>query len=237
MSIQIIGIIVFVVVVYAGIFIWWKKKRSQTDAAFNKLDMKQEAANAVSYQNDLLSNQYSFIKKQMNGTPIDAFTVAQLEYGAKDQAKDIAKDALKSFASLGTVKFQTVQTPKYLILSGDELHLLDTDTDGDISKHLIFDNTRLRNSVITERPLPKTTMGMAKYGNYNLKSYIISLETEGKTANILVYNGIVATAATGVASALSNNTDLQVKQFVTGSYFLKKLGEKVPNLEVQTYLS
>lgn len=233
---MIIGIIVFMVAIYIGIFFWWKMKRNQSKAAFDKLDLRQEAANALNYQDELLNRQYAFIKKQMNGTPVEAFTVAKLEYTTKDQAKDIAKDALKSIATLGMVKFQTVQTPKYLVLSGDDLHLLDTDTDGEISKHLIFDKSRLQHSVITEMPVAKSTFAQAQYGNYVLKSYMIALETEGKTANILTYSGIVDTTAAGVANALSNNADMQVKQFVVGNYFLKKLGEKAPNLKVAHYL-
>lgn len=41
------------------------------------------------------------------------------------------KNKLKGMATLGTVRFRSVHTPKYLVLSGDTLHLFDTDTDGD----------------------------------------------------------------------------------------------------------
>ena len=59
-----------------------------------------------------------------------------LQYGVGSALKDGVKDKLKGMATLGTVRFNTVQTPKYLVLSGNSLHLFDTDTEGEIDRHL-----------------------------------------------------------------------------------------------------
>ncbi|MDA3613567.1 hypothetical protein [Polluticaenibacter yanchengensis] len=233
-----IFIIIGFIAIYAGIFIWFRRKKQQSAAAFSKLNMQQEAAKAESYKTEFLSGDFAFLKQYIKDGPIDAFTIATLDYGKGDMAKDVAKDTLKSLATLGTVKYNTVQTPKYLVLSGSDLHLLDTNTDGDVDKHLVFDNFRLKNSTIEELPLAKMAMMRANYGDYSLKNYKLSLQTDGKEVKLVIPNGIVqAMVAQGSATSyLSNNVEKQVKEFVLGNYFLNKLGEKASNLKVQTYL-
>lgn len=75
------------------------------------------------------------------------------EYGVASALKDGMKDKLKGMATLGTVRFNTVQTPKYLVLSGDNLHLFDTDTDGEIDNHFVFNQARLENSRLIAIPM------------------------------------------------------------------------------------
>ena len=89
----------------------------------------------------------------MEQSPIDAFNYANTEHNMVDALKDGVKDKLKGMATLGTVRFTTVATPKYLVLSGDKLHLFDTDTDGEIDKHLIFEPTQLKNSRLAVDPV------------------------------------------------------------------------------------
>ena len=55
----------------------------------------------------------------MKQEKIDAFNYASTEYGVGSALKDGVKDKLKGMATLGTVRFNTVQTPKYLVLSGN----------------------------------------------------------------------------------------------------------------------
>ena len=74
----------------------------------------------------------------MGEEKIDAFNYASNEYGVASALKDGMKDKLKGMATLGTVRFNTVQTPKYLVLSGDNLHLFDTATDGEIDNHFVL---------------------------------------------------------------------------------------------------
>src|SRR4029079_13911890 len=100
--------------------------------------------------------------KQMEGYPIDAFNYASVEYSSKSAIKDGLKDGLKGLATLGSVRFTTVQTVKYLVLSGADLHLLDTDVDGVISNHIIFNADRLERSSIQELPQEGTMQAFAK---------------------------------------------------------------------------
>lgn len=233
-----IFIIIGFIAVYAGIFIWYRRKKQQSAAVFSQLNMQQEASKAESYKQEFLNGDFAFLKKHIKETPIDAFTVASIDYGKGDMAKDVAKDTLKSLATLGTVKYNTVQTPKYLVLSGSDLHILDTNTDDDVDKHLIFDNFRLQNSTIEEIPAAKMAAMRISYGDYSLKNYKVSLQTDGKDIKLVIPNGIVQAMVSqaSATSMLSNNVEKQVKEFVLGNYFLNKLGEKAPNLKVSTYL-
>ncbi|MBZ4189466.1 hypothetical protein [Niabella beijingensis] len=231
----IIYVVIFFVVFYAVAIFWWRSQRNKSKNAFSNLDLGQEARNAPLYQQELLNADYAFLKKQMNSAPIDAFTTAASEYTATDRAKDLGKDALKSIATLGTVKFTTVTTPKYLALSGNELHLFDTDKDGNIDKHLVFDSSRLQQSTFSEIPLTGSSWKHIKYGDYALKSYKLELSTDGKPVTLILYSGLVNVSANN-AAFLSMNAGKQVQEFVVGNYFLNKLGERYPNLKTSSYL-
>ena len=99
------------------------------------------------YKKLCLNSDLSFLKEAMGEEKIDAFNYASNEYGVASALKDGMKDKLKGMATLGTVRFNTVQTPKYLVLSGDNLHLFDTDTDGEIDNHFCIQSGRvLKNS-------------------------------------------------------------------------------------------
>ena len=182
----------------------------------------------------MLDTDYSFVRKQLKDIPVDAFTIANLVYTATDQAKDVAKSALKSFATLGTVRFNTVQTPKFLALSGEELHLLDTDISGDISKHLIFDKGRLHNAVMAELPFSKTETMQAKFFGTIPRRYKFTLETENKNIDLMLFDTLANTFADAKRNPFSTATEAHVKRFVVGNYFLKKLGEKIPSLKTPT---
>ena len=109
-----------------------KNKNSKQAQVVNNTDFKAEFANAEQYKKLCLNSDLSFLKEAMGEEKIDAFNYASNEYGVASALKDGMKDKLKGMATLGTVRFNTVQTPKYLVLSGDNLHLFDTDTDGEI---------------------------------------------------------------------------------------------------------
>ena len=83
------------------------------------------------------------------------------------------KDKLKGMATLGTVRFNTVQTPKYLVLSGDNLHLFDTDTDGEIDNHFVFNQARLENSRLIAIPMEGQVQAQAQ-ARGNVKAYKLS---------------------------------------------------------------
>lgn len=231
-----IYIIAVFVLIYVVIFFLYKNRMRKMNDTFANLDLQSEARNAKTYQLNYLDGSYDFIKAQMGANPIDAFTAARSEHTATDQAKDIGKNLLKGAATLGTVRFRTVHTPKYLVLSGDSLHLIDTDKDGDVSDHLVFDRQRLSNSLIQETTKQTGNKWTQQtFGNYPLRSYKLSLSTDAKPI-ILDLNSALMDVGTQNQASVALKVEDVVAQFVVGGDFLNKLGEKYPNLKVTTDL-
>lgn len=237
MSSSVIFIIVFMIVTYGGIFYFMQLKKKKQKEMFQNTDFNAEMRNVLTYKNKFLNSELSFLPKQMEGKPIDAFNYANINYSTKDSIKDGIKDSLKGMATLGTVRFHTVQTPKYFILSGADLHLLDTDTDGEISNHLVFDATRLQASSISEVPLEGVIKAFAKQKGDNVKAYRISLATDGNPIELIMFSTLLFTYANTNASAFSLNIQKNIEEIIIANDFLKKLGERYPNLKVSGLLN
>ncbi|MFR4936143.1 MAG: hypothetical protein ACLUDY_10750 [Bacteroides xylanisolvens] len=99
----------------------------------------------------------AFPPRRNEAEKIDAFNYASTEYGVGSALKDGVKDKLKGMATLGTVRFNTVQTPKYLVLSENSLHLFDTDTEGEIDRHLVFNRPASRKLQTYRNPNGRTS--------------------------------------------------------------------------------
>ncbi|WAC42597.1 hypothetical protein [Pedobacter sp. SL55] len=236
MSSTVIMIIIGMGAIYGGIFYFMHLKKKKQKELFQNTDFKAEMRNADIYKNNFLNGELAFIAKQMEGKTIDAFNYANIDYSTKDSIKDGIKDGLKGMATLGTVKFHTVQTPKYLILSGADLHLLDTDTEGEISNHLVFDAARLQASTITELPLEGMIKAFAKQKGDNVKAYKIALATDGGAIELVMFSALLFTYANAGASAFSLNAQKNVQEIIIANDFLKKLGDSYANLKVTTLL-
>lgn len=223
--------IIFVVVIasYLGYMFYLKRRNSRQAEVVDKADFKTEAANAERYKRKYLTEGLSFLQKAMGQEPIDAFNYASLEYGVGSALKDGLKDKLKGAATLGTVKFHTVNTAKYLILSGDSLHLLDTNTDGDIDKHLVFNRAQLENSRLTSYPLEGQVKAQAEARSKQVKAYKLSLHTDGKPVELIVYSCLIFTNIPEIPV----NAQETIQDIVVGTDFLKQLGDRYPNLKAE----
>lgn len=230
----ILYIVVIMIVIYGAFFYITYQRRKKLLDVMEHLDMDEEARQAPAYKDKMLETEFDFVKKQLGDQPADAFTYANMQYTGKDQAKDIAKDTLKGLATLGTVKFRTMQTPKYLVLSGGALHLMDTDTDGDITKHLVFEPFRLQQARIEEKPLSGMAKAQAKFGKFDLKLYKLYLPSEGGELVLDVYNMLLFNFATSGANALTMSPHKQVENIVVANHFLYVLGQQYPHLRVPT---
>lgn len=237
MSSTVIMVIVGMVAIYGGIFYFMQLKKKKQAEMFLNTDFRSEMNNAGTYKNNFLNGELSFIPKQMDGKSIDAFNYANINYSTKDSIKDGLKDSLKGMATLGTVRYHTVQTPKYLILSGADLHLLDTDTDGEISAHLVFDAARLQASTIAEIPLEGMIKAFAKQKGDNVKAYRISLATDDSYIELIIFSALLFTYANVGVSTFSLNVQKNIEEIVIANDFLKKLGERYPNLKVSGLLA
>ena len=204
-----------------------KNKNSKQAQVVNNTDFKAEFANAEQYKKLCLNSDLSFLKEAMGEEKIDAFNYASNEYGVASALKDGMKDKLKGMATLGTVRFNTVQTPKYLVLSGDNLHLFDTDTDGEIDNHFVFNQARLENSRLIAIPMEGQVQAQAQARGNNVKAYKLSLQTDEKPVELTIYSCLIFTNIPEIP------TDLQetIQDIIIGNDFLKQLGDKYPNFE------
>ena len=219
---------VIFIVLYLGYWFYMKNKNSQQAQVVNNTDFKAEFANAEQYKKLCLNSDLSFLKEAMGEEKIDAFNYASNEYGVASALKDGMKDKLKGMTTLGTVRFNTVQTPKYLVLSGDKLHLFDTDTDGEIDKHLIFEPTQLKNSRLAVYPLEGQIKAQAQARGKNVKAYKLSLQTDGKAIELILYSCLIFTDIPETPVDAKET----VKAIVIANDFLKRLGDCYPNLKV-----
>lgn len=220
-------IFIVVIALYVGYTFYLKSKNARQADVVDKADFKAESANAERYKSKYLTGGLSFLQKAMGKEQIDAFNYASLEYGVGSALKDGLKDKLKGAATLGTVKFHTVNTAKYLILSGDSLHLLDTDTEGDIDKHLVFDRAQLENSRLTSYPLEGQVKAQAEARSKNVRAYKLSLHTDGKPLELIVYSCLIFTNIPEIPV----DPQETIQDIVVGTDFLKQLGDRYPNLK------
>ena len=213
------------IILSLGYWFYTKNKISQQVQTVNSTDFKAEFANATLYKNQFLISELPFLKKAMEQSPIDAFNS---EHNMVDALKDGVKDKLKGMATLGTVRFTTVATPKYLVLSGDNLHLFDTDTDGEIDNHFVFNQARLENSRLIAIPMEGQVQAQAQARGNNVKAYKLSLQTDEKPVELIIYSCLIFTNIPEIP------TDPQetIQDIIIGNDFLKQLGDKYPNLKV-----
>ena len=219
---------VIFIVLYLGYWFYMKNKNSKQAQVVNNTDFKAEFANAEQYKKLCLNSDLSFLKEAMGEEKIDAFNYASNEYGVASALKDGVKDKLKGMATLGAVRFTTVQTPKYLVLSGKNLHLFDTDTDGEINRHFIFDAARLENSRLTELPLTGSVQAQAQARGNNVKAYKLSLQTDDKPVVLIIYSCLIFTNI----AEIPTNPQKTIEAIIIANDFLKQLGDLYPNLKV-----
>ncbi|MCC8172238.1 MAG: hypothetical protein LIP00_10760 [Parabacteroides sp.] len=216
------------IALYTGYMFYLKRKNAQQADAVDKADFKAESANAERYKHTYLTGDLSFLQEAMGREPIDAFNYASLEYGLGSALKDGLKDRLKGMATLGTVKFNTVNTAKYLVLSNDDLHLFDTDTEGEIDKHLVFNRERLEHSTLTAYPLEGQVKAQAEARSSQVKAYLLSLQTDDKPVKLIVYTCLIFTNIPEIPT----DPQTTIQDIVIASDFLKQLGDRYPNLKV-----
>lgn len=207
-------------------FLLSKKKMKQLNDSYNNLDLLEVTNKAKTYQKDLIESGYDFLLKNMDDDRVDAWTAGFLEHGVKDEVMDQATNLLKGMATLGTVRFKTVHTAKYLLISGKNVHLLDTDKEGEICTHLVFDENRMRNAKIQE--IPELSKG-ATLGKFPLKYYKIIFETHKKSISIVVSN-----LFSDINYTPTSSIEDQIDNFGMGNYFLHILGQNFPNLKIST---
>lgn len=221
-------IVIACIAFYGAYYYYIKRRNAQQAQKVNATDFKAEFINAEQYRDKYLRKELSFLQEAMGEEKIDSFNYASLEYNTTDAVKNAVKDKLKGMATLGTVRFNTVNTAKYVILSGDNLHLLDADTDGDIDQHFVFNRDRLEKATLTEYPLEGQVKAQAQTRGNNVKAYKLSLPTDKKPVDLIIYSCLIFTNIPEIPV----NPQETIQDIVIANYFLKQLGDKYPNLKV-----
>ncbi len=211
-----------------GYYFYVKQKNAQRIAVVNQTDFKAEFAKAELYRKQFIDSEGLFLKEAMKQGRIDAVNYANIEYSIADSLKDGMKNKLKGMATLGTVRFHSVHTPKYLVLSGDTLHLFDTDTDGEIDAHLTFPPFLLRESRLVEYPLQGQEQAQAEARGKNVRAYKLSLQTDDKPLELIIYSCLIFTNIPEIPGSPQE----AIRDIVVANDFLKQLGDLYPNLKV-----
>src|SRR6187402_1015701 len=105
--------IIPVVLVIAGIvFMVIMNKRHAS--AKTEINIDQERGNYAAYKNELLNQDFSFLKNWMNGKAIDAFSSASIPESTANKVQKLVGDGLKNLALSGVgVKLKRIETDAF----------------------------------------------------------------------------------------------------------------------------
>lgn len=226
------SVIILIGAVFALSYIlsrYQKNKNAKFSQKFKNVNFREEFNNAERYKAQYLDDDLFIVKKQMEGKAIDAYTFANLPLSKKSMFKDGAKDVLKGAATLGMVSFQTIITPKYLVLSKENLHLLDTDKNGAISGDWVFNKERLLQSSLEEISLEGPQKDYAHKMGENVRGYKLTLATDKDPIVLVLFSALICTAPNFYHV---NSFEKSITEIVIANDFLKNIGDLYPNLKV-----
>lgn len=211
------------------LFMWWRGK-----AKMAAVNYEEERAKVGASLEMLLSGDYAEVRRWMQGQPVDAFTAAGVPTTNKDHAANMAKDALRStaWAAVGVKATTTrVETLCYFVLSGGQLHFLDSDVDGNLTTHVVFDEASLGAGSISG-PIAKSAGLMAS--DQSRPVYTLSLPKDGQTIELWAEDGLAVFQKVGAAEAITGGHVRRSAQAkVVSEHFFMMLGQRYPNLKVE----
>lgn len=187
---------------------------------------------------EFIDRQVPYLKQWMKTSPIDACTSAMLPSDMGDFVKTVIKDRIKQ--SLTYDNTNTVETPAFFILSGENLHFINTDKDNDLSEHIVFEAQKLQHAEIKFAGAKKE-LGLnvaVLSGNDYPKVYDIIIPSEkGKSTlqaiDRIVNSSFTDTDITQLFKGGEKNALDMAKAKITSEYFFEKLGEFYPHLKVE----
>jgi hypothetical protein len=222
-----------VVLVIVGIvFMVIMNKRHS--AAKVEINIDQERGNYSSYKNELLDQDFSFLKNWMNGKAIDAFSSGSIPQSTASKVQTLIGDGLKNVALSGVgVKLQRIETDAFWVLSGKDLHFFTTDTVGELEEHLIFDNFRIEKAQVEYGGLLKAQLGLyAKQAEeYLPKVHLITFDIDGQQLSLEIHDRL--RYVVDPTDMLNQKKQLQIrtKYQVVGEKFLEELKSRFSNLK------
>lgn len=208
----------------------------QHKKANKNIDMDALRKEKEQVSQEFLDKQVSYLKDWMKGSSIDAFTSATLPSNMGDFVKTAIKDTIKQ--SLTYDNTNTVETPAFFILSGKNLHFINTDKHSDLSEHIVFDAEKLQTAEIKFAGAKKE-MGLnlsALSGQDHPKVYDIVIESDKGKSILQAIDRIVNTSFTDtdISQMFKGGYAVDMaKAKITSEHFFEKLGEFYPNLKVE----
>jgi len=221
-----------VVAVAAGLVVMviMKKRHSSAKAEIN---IDQERQHYAFYKNELLDQDFSFLKDWMNGKVIDAFSSASIPQSTANQVQNLIGDGLKNVAlSAVGVKLRRVETGAFWVLSGKDLHFLTTDTAGELEEHIIFDHFRVEKARLQDGGL-KTPLGIyntKKVEEYLPKVHLITFDIDGEQLSLEIHDRLRYVADPTDMWNLKKQHQIRAKYQVVGERFLAELKSRFSNL-------
>ncbi|WP_338790035.1 hypothetical protein [Bernardetia sp. MNP-M8] len=208
----------------------------QQKKATKNIDMDALRNDKKQVSQEFLDRQVPYLKEWMKGNPIDACTSATLPSNMGDFVKTAIKDTIRQ--SLTYNNTNTVETPAFFILSGKELHFINTDKHSDLSEHIVFDVEKLQTAEIKFAGAKKE-MGLnmsALSGQDHPKVYDIVIESDKGKSILQAIDRIVNSSFTDtdISQMFKGGYAVDMaKAKITSEYFFEKLGEFYPNLKVE----
>lgn len=222
-----------VVLVVVGVIymIFMNKKHN---AAKSEIDIDVERTKYDQYKQELLTQDFSKLKQWMEDKPIDAFTSASVPQSTSNKIQEFVTDGIKNVAlSAIGVKLRRVETDCFWVLSGNNLHFLSTDTDGELDEHIVFDTSRMENAKLEYGGVLKSQLGVyAKSSEeYLPKTHIITFDIDGNPLSLEIHDRLnYVVPPTGMLN-MKKQLETRAKYQVVGEKFVSILQNKYPNLK------
>jgi len=220
---------IFVVVVAACVFISIFMMKKQKETA-KKYEGESGIALAPGVKDELLSDEFSELRKQLNGAPIDAFTQCAYIATVGDKVASAAATAAKTvaWAAVGVkARYTERDNVSYLVLSNNELHYVFFD-DGEARDHLVFDHETLLDARSAQISNSEKVTRMGSVMGLKPKKMHLDINENGFD---IIYYGAVQRMPHGIISPGPGMFETQAKMQLMGRFFLDRFYKKYPQLQ------
>ncbi len=213
------------------VFVLVKNKKAKS-----KVNIEDERLNYEAHKAELLEKHFPELRRWMKDKSIDAFTAAGFPDSKANQIKEHAVDGLKKVAAATVgvkLHVQRVETAKFFVLSGEQLHFFATNIDGKLETHLIFGKERLERARITSMGA-KPVLGVLTKGQKQelAQVYRLNFDIDGEALALDAYDRLDATKFEQEGMGFTRPSFYldRAKCQVVGEGFLNALQERYPHL-------
>lgn len=222
-----------VALVIAGVvFMIIMNKKYKT--AKSEIDLDFERTKYNQYKEELLTQDFSKLKKWMKGKSIDAFTSASVPQSTSNKVQDLVTDGLKNVAlSAIGVKLKRIETDCFWALSGNDLHFFSTDTVGELDEHIVFDNFRIEKATLQYGGILKSQLGVYSKSSeeYLPKTHSITFDIDGSSLCLEIHDRLNYVVDPTDMLNLKKQLETRAKYQVVGEKFVGILQNKFANLK------